>query len=820
LLDYLQGLHQSAPLFAEFGVTTEAQQQALATAGPEALALLTDAKLRLFNLRGEVGRDPSRSSQLQSSGLFSRLFDEYDRRRTPYFLAQAAYLVARLPDDSSYYQNLGKQTNPRIPDQQSTPKRERARLLDLADRELARFTGDLGGLSGVRDASVSLRARVMLARGRAEPALRLLDELLDGDDRGTAWLTAGLARAAAFWQEGKRESAIDGLNRLRADPTVSGDLRYGLLVTDMTHRLMLAHAQQLPPNKRDAAIARSYQPYLQLLAGPLPGEQVKALRQFIYQRWESTLGDPGQTETLPPVVRLAISQVLRKKGQRIIEELDGLVEREPDTDTDTDADDSPLREQAGSMLERAIKLAGTLTGPQVDPAIRSQAMFNQAMAMHWTAPKDPVNRLKLTAILTDLADQMPDQPVAEDAIAASVLLLRELHRVQPTPPEVKEAYERAAGVLFSKFPTSAAADGERLYYGYAVLQAAGRYRDAIRMYLRVPFDHDDYFQAQRQLLISLSALYKQSEPTAGPRVRRELSAAMKRVTTEAQQVQDSLVNPDRARSARRAAATARLIGAELALGDREFDAVLKNLDGFERAYPGEDDLISQALEYRIVALTDAGRHEALAVEAKRMLEDYPDQAASVIDHVLSQAELRIERLQVKAATADSVTRKSLLDKAQGQARAAAVLSGFLLDWANTQSLDAGRLLPFELIRAKTLRLSGQVQPAAEILRQLIHDFPDDAQVMLEYAQTLYDRGDEDSLIEAVRWYDRLITGLGQPFPKEWWVAWMRRLQINDRLNEGTAEIPLRVRQLRMTDPNLGGPVTKRELERLEYKYSR
>ena len=818
MLDYLQGLHQSAPLFAEFGVTTEAQQQALATAGPEALALLTDAKLRLFNLRGEVGRDPSRSSQLQSSGLFSRLFDEYDRRRTPYFLAQAAYLVARLPDDSSYYQNLGKQTNPRIPDQQSTPKRERARLLDLADRELARFTGDLGGLSGVRDASVSLRARVMLARGRAEPALRLLDELLDGDDRGTAWLTAGLARAAAFWQEGKRESAIDGLNRLRADPTVSGDLRYGLLVTDMTHRLMLAHAQQLPPNKRDAAIARSYQPYLQLLAGPLPGEQVKALRQFIYQRWESTLGDPGQTETLPPVVRLAISQVLRKKGQRIIEELDGLVEREPDTDTD--ADDSPLREQAGSMLERAIKLAGTLTGPQVDPAIRSQAMFNQAMAMHWTAPKDPVNRLKLTAILTDLADQMPDQPVAEDAIAASVLLLRELHRVQPTPPEVKEAYERAAGVLFSKFPTSAAADGERLYYGYAVLQAAGRYRDAIRMYLRVPFDHDDYFQAQRQLLISLSALYKQSEPTAGPRVRRELSAAMKRVTTEAQQVQDSLVNPDRARSARRAAATARLIGAELALGDREFDAVLKNLDGFERAYPGEDDLISQALEYRIVALTDAGRHEALAVEAKRMLEDYPDQAASVIDHVLSQAELRIERLQVKAATADSVTRKSLLDKAQGQARAAAVLSGFLLDWANTQSLDAGRLLPFELIRAKTLRLSGQVQPAAEILRQLIHDFPDDAQVMLEYAQTLYDRGDEDSLIEAVRWYDRLITGLGQPFPKEWWVAWMRRLQINDRLNEGTEEIPLRVRQLRMTDPNLGGPVTKRELERLEYKYSR
>ncbi len=818
LLDYLQGLHRSAALFAEFGITTETQQQALAEAGPKALVLLTEAKLRLFNLRGEVGRDPKRSSQLQSSGLFFRLFDEYDHRRTPYFMAQAAYLVARLPDDSPYFASLGEQADPRIPNQQASPQSERARLLELADRELTKFTGELSDLTGVRDASVSLRARVLLARGRTEQALKLLDELISGNDRGTAWLTARLARAAALHQMGKPETAIDELNRLRADPAVSGDLRYSLLVTDMSHRLMLAHARQLPPNKRDDAVAQSYQTYQQLMAGPLPGEQIKGLREFIYQRWEASLGDPERADTLPPLVRLAISQVLRRQGQRIIEQLDGLVERGPDLDPDLD--DTALREQAGSMLKRAIELTGTLTGPDTEPAIRSEAMFNQAMAMHWTAPKDPANRIKLTAILTDLADQMPAQPVAEDAISVSVLLLRELHQVLPTPLEVEEAYGRAAGVLFNKFPVSAAADSERLYYGYSVLQTAGRYRDAVQMFFSVPFDHDDYFQAQRQALISLGELYKQSEPTARPRVRRELSAVMKRVTAEAQQVQDSLVNPDRARSARRAAATAGLIRAELALSEGEFDAVLKELDGFERTYPDEDDLVSQALEYRIVALTDAGQHEVLAVEARQMLEDFPDQAASVIDSVLSQADLRIERLHAQAATADNVTRKSLLDEASGQAKSAAVLSGLLLDWASTQSLDAEQLLPFEVIRAKTLRLSGQIDPAVDILSRLIQDHPQDAQVMLEYAQALYDRGDEDSLIEAVRWYDRLITGLGQPFPKEWWIAWMRRLQINDRLNEGTAEIPLRVRQLRMTDPDLGGPVTRQELQRLEYKYSR
>jgi hypothetical protein len=816
LLEYLHGLHQSAVLFAEFGVTTPAQDNALAGAGPEALMLLADAKLRLFNLRGEVGRDPKRSSQLQSSGVFFRLFDEYDHRRTPYFLAQAAYLVAQLPDDSLYYAGLGSQDGPRIANQATEPQRERTRLLELADRELAKFTGDLADLSGVHDASVSLRARVLLARGRDQQAVKLLDELVSGNDRGTAWFTARLAQAAAMQHSGKYEQAMGELARLSRDPAVISNLRYGLLVTDMTHRVMLAHAHQLPPNKRDAAIAQSYQPYLQLLAGPIPGEQVKGLREFIYQRWESSLQDTELADTLPPVVRLAVSQVLRQQGQRILGELDA----QDDSTQGEGVDETANRKRAHEMLTRAIKLAQTLLGPGTDPSIRSEAMFNLAMAMHALSPKDPADRLDLTTILTDLADQMPAQPVAEQAISASVVLLHELHQVLPTPSDVEDAYERAVNVLFSKFPTSAAADGERLYFGFAVLQAAGKHRDAVNMYQRVPFDHDDYFQAQRYAIICLGEYYQLAQASSQPRIRRELVSAMKRIATEVAQIEDSLVNPDRARFARRAAATARLIHAELALAERDYVAVLKGLDGFVQAYPGEDDLVSQALEHRIIALTDAGHHKALEDEAQQMLQEFPDQAASVIDKVLSQADLRIERLHVQAATADSIARKSLEAEADAQARASAVLSGFLLKWANTQSLDAEQLMPFEMLRARTLRLSGQLEPAAEILGRLVNDFPNDAQIMTEYAQMLYDRGDDDSLVEAVRYYDRLITGLGQPFPREWWVAWMRRLQINDLLGEGTEEIPLRVRQLRMTDPNLGGPLTKQELERLEHKYSR
>lgn len=815
IIDQLHGLKNSAPLFAEFGVTTPEQRDALAATGPEVLALLSDAQLRLFNLRGEIGRDPSRSQELQTSGLFFRLFDEYDQRRTPYYLAYAANLVARLPDDAPYYIAPEATAALRIPHRESDPQRERARLLELAERELDRVEGKLGEGLGVRDAAIALRGRVLLGRNRADQAIRMVDELVTGGQRGIAWLTAILTRAAALHEKGLPEQALQELRDVSGDPAVTGDLRFSLLVTDLTHRVMLTEAKRLPPNRRDEAVAASYQPYLTLLSGPYTGEQMQGLRDFIYKRWEASLSDTRGVESLPPLVRLAVSQVLRQQGQSIIAQLDAQDSQDLSTD-----DRLALRKQAQEKFADAIRLAQTLTAADIRPAIRSEAMYNQAIAMHAASPSDPDNRIKLTTILTDLADQMPGQPVAEDAITAAVALLRELHQVLPSPPGVEQAYERAVGVLFNKFPTSEAADSERLYYGYTVFAQNGKHREAVDMFQRVPFDHDDYFTAQRQSLISLLDLHKESQPASRPRVRREIDSLIKRIATEAADIQGSVINPDRAASAQRAEATTKIITAELAMDDRDFAAVITALDGFEQAYPDHADLIAEALENRIVALGDAGRHKELAAAAQHMVEDYPEQAAPVIDQLLMQAEQRIESLQVELATANSQARQALQDQIDAQAHAAAVLSGYLLDWANTQDFDAQTLMPFEVIRAKTLRLSGDTDKAYPILTKLINDFPNDAQVMLEYAQVLYARGDEGSLVEAVRFYDRLITGLGAPYPNEWWTAWMRRLQINDRLNEGTQEIPLRVRQLRMTDPDLGGPITKLELERLEHKHSR
>ena len=47
---------------------------------------------------------------------------------------------------------------------------------------------------------------------------------------------------------------------------------------------------------------------------------------------------------------------------------------------------------------------------------------------------------------------------------------------------------------------------------------------------------------------------------------------------------------------------------------------------------------------------------------------------------------------------------------------------------------------------------------------------------------------------------------------------MRRLQIMDARDEFTQDIPLTVRQLELTDPNLGGEPYKSRLTRLKIKH--
>lgn len=807
LIEYLQVLHRDATAFYEFGVPTHGQRQAYDSAVVEALEAMTDADLRLFHLEGTLPREPDHTRKRLNTGLWTRMIDDYYHRRTQFHLAHAAYFTALLPDRHPYFANLNGPKNPKIPQQRSEPGPERNRLLEVAQQRVERFASDLADTDGVRMAALCLSGRALLAQKRFDAAREALDKVIAAKEADRYELLARLGTAAALQGQGDDDNALDLLATLDGQPLVRSNLLYRLLVADLKHRVLLAGADRASPEDREQAVAIAYEhPYLDLLNDPSLGPSAAGLRRYVYGRWASSFSLDQDPDSLPVVVRMGIGEITRIEGQNLAIQAD-------------ESGDGSLRQQAMAKLERAIAVNQTLRGPNVVPSVRARGLFNLGLAQYWVQPTDAANLKNAAAILTGLADEMDEQPVAEEAIAYAVELLRTLHGVVPRPAGVDEAYRAACHVLFGKFPKIDAAGRERLYYGVAVLAADGRYAKAAELFQQVPFDHPDYFETQVEMLFALTKVFEQAEATARDRGRRELLEQVSRVQAEREHVGGS----PRAAAADRAVGAARLVHCDVAIADSDVDEALKLLQGFERDFGGHEDLIAMALERRIVALAEADRIEELAQAASDMMDQFPDAAAAVIDRVLTEIDPKIEQLRTEAAAAIAEPHKQrLLEKQKKLSATASLLADKLVDWARGQDFNREQMLPFELIRAKVLRLAGQGIQAVGFLEPLIKAHPDDASVIHQYAESLFSVGDEQSLTLAAHHYDRLIQGLAPPPapPDIWWNAWMRRLQINDRLEHDTVVITTRVRQLETTDANLGGPRYRDEFERLAQKHAR
>ena len=794
LVEYLGVIHQNASEFYQFGIPTAEQTQAVEDAAVEALELTTAASLQLFQLQTTLPRQSDHVEKRVNTGLWTRMMDDYGEKRTPFFLGQASQLVATLPDDHPYF----RRPNPHIPDRRDAADEEKKRLVAHARQLLQPFVDDTSDQTGIRIPALSLIGRALLAIDEPDAAMQSLQAVITANRDDLFDLVAHLAAARANQIKGRFPTALDQLTAMEDHPLLKRTLLYRLLVVDAQHRVLLAQADHAPANQRQAALTVAYQPYLNLLDSPSLGDDAAALRNFIFQRWAATLPPDQDPGSVPPVVRMAIGEMERIQGQNLA------VESEK---TGSDA----LMQQANRHLDRSIRFNQTLTGDDIPPSIRAQAMFNLGMAQYLADPRNLGNILGATSAFVKLADRMPDQPQAEEAIGYAMSLLRALHQLDQRPAGVDDAYREAAEVLFAKYPSSAAADNERLYYGYYVLVSAGRYVDAVDMLTTLPAYHPDYLAAQREALFALELAMQQASGQQQADIRD-------RLRNHAEQIQQEVAgstNP----AARSAHAAARLVLASAAVTEDQTDQAIRHLTGFEDTFEDQPQLVQIALERRIVALAQAGRMQQLASSATRMMRDFPDTASAVIDEVLARIDQRIEQLRAQAdAEVGNLRRQERQGQAAQLAATALTLSELLVQWARDQNYDAQQMLPFELIHAKSLRLVGETRQATDITQRLIDTFPDDPDVMFSHAESLFTSDDRETLIRATRLYDRLIQGLPAPYPPLWWNAWMRRLQINDRLDEGTADIPLRVRQLKRTDPDLGGPRYREVLERLAEKH--
>ncbi len=813
LFDYLQASKQRAAAFYEFGVPTKGQRKAFESAVALALEQLADADVRFFQLEAQLPREPDHETKRVNTGLWARMMDEYYKTKTPYLLAHAAYYTALLGEDHPYYQNLD---NPKIPRQQNDPQQERARLCQLAVESLDRLAVDVNDRFQVRLASQCLAGRALLKQGQIEQALERFDQIiLQEDQESTPHFLSQLGKAVAVDSKGAADTAWALLADLTNHALVKRDLLLRLLVIDQMHRLKLAHAQNLPPDQRPMAIAQAYEPYEALLSDPALGEDAVGLKNYVYDRWESMIQPDQDVSSLPDSVLAAAGERARIRGQAQAfeaEQLEQAGQPQPAAE---------LFAQAKPKLERAVAICTALLKREnLTPRVRANTMFNLGWAQYLLAQGDPLQTIDAAILWGELAGQMPDQPIAEEAIKTAITVLRHFHTYQPKPHGAAQAYEQVGAVLFEHFPTSAVADDERVNYAFYVLAPKGEHAKAVEILSKAPKNHPLYFEARREMLLSLQKIFEQAQKVADKATaQKRLQATATELIEEAQALPPG-TDPEQAAAAKNAQGMATLILADVAIANSKTQEALRLLEGFDQRFEGHPELIRESLSKSIVALAQAGQFGALVNQAKAMMDLFPDDAAAVIDGVLTDLTQRIDRLR-RDAQDELVQQKKerMLDQAKSLAEAARMLSELLLDWAVRQKLDEDDLVPYKLMLSRAMRLSGQAKGALDILEPLLAQTPGDTDLIYNMGETLFEMGGEQSLIQAAEYYDRLIGGLGPPYPPVWWGSWVRRLQIMDQLNASVADIPLRVRALELTDPNLGGEPYRTEFKRLQTKHA-
>jgi hypothetical protein len=810
---YIENLHTRADLFYEFGVCRTDQREAFESAVAESLVMLTDADLRFFQLQGELPKQDDFKGKYENSGLWNRMINNYWKKRTQYYLAYAAHYVSLLPVSHTYYQTLG---NPRMPIQRRDATQERERLRSQAASVIEPFAAKSSKLQGLQRRALSLAARSAVAMGRFDEAAKLIEQIREPKIRDAIELTADLTNMVMLDKKDDHEAAMVELRRVIDHPAVRNELAYRVLVVDLMHRLKLNRALVVKnAAARKAAVSDAYDVYTTILNDKSLGDALPAIRDYIFRRWEQSLSKDADYRDLPSMVLLALTEQKRIAAQNVLFEVNELVRAERFDEAEEKQKD--VLAPGNAVLEICKVL---LKRQDLKPAVHAAAMFNQGRAIYYIDPNNDGNVLKGMMILVDLARQFPDQLVGLDAISDAEVILRQLHTTSPGKP-TDDAYRRLAKVLMNAYADKPVAHNARKYYAAFVLIPAGELAEAVSVLVALPFGHVDYFEGHRVLIETMMGAYKAGNDLSGAASAEAIQQHAQRLSGEAERAIQS--GGDHVDKAHDALAVARLVDAELAIADGRGGDAVDLIDAFEREFANEPDLIAQAVGLRIEALADAGDFERLKKAAVDMIDRFPDDAEIVIADVLTLLEQRINTIRRQIHDELVGRNKAALEaRSRNLANAAAPLAQILIDWAHRRGVAGDDLIPFDLIRVKAWILAGKPDDARRALQPLVQKYPDDPVLVNLMGEALFTAGGESNMIDAAGQFDRLIEGVPQDesgrYPPEYWNAWMRRLQIMEKLGQETQEIGLTVRQLEMFNPALGGEPYLSEFRRLRMKY--
>lgn len=825
-------LENIAGMYYEFGVTTVAQRTVFEQAVPEALEQLSDAMQRLFVLKGELPKETDHVATRVDTGKWDRLMSQYYAIRTPFYLGQACLYMAMLPTDHPFYASPLK-PNAKIPLRGQTVVEEHHRIIRQGLESLQPLIGADHDPHGVYAGSLSLAARLLMLDDKSDEAIKLLQKAIKvGGMPSVTDLAARLALAQALGLKADYDAAETQIEELNEHPAVKEDLVARLLVVDARHRLLMALAQRVSEPDRYAMIERAYQVYDELFNNIRRSPRAQELKDYVYQRWAEGIGPQQDLGLLPSMMLIAAGRITIDKAETLREQ--ALESVSPQTDR--------LHREASGFYQRAARIYHTLgERTNLSRLVRAEVTYHQVLVQYRTNETDMRTKLESIRGWTKLADEMPDQRVAELAITQAAKLMQTIFVAYPSDPDTQALYEEVTGVLFEKYPRTDASDEHRIYYAQSILIPSERYADAVRTLDGVKLGPDNqlfYFTAGSDLLFCYQKMVQRAGVRQHAQLGEQLRSAAGRLAQQARVELEHEKEPKNIEAISTAMAWAHLSMAMLHMDESQVDAAMHELSAIDTlVIPKPLEIAARAS--LIVGLAKLGRLAEARIEAEHLMDTSPHDAAPVIHEVLQQIGGQIEtwRLAARMPRTASEHRRTLRDKARTSAASVIRLADMLVAWVRQQpNVAAAWLASCRLIEARTKAAAGLHGPALIILDDIRRapQFGNDLAVLdtlgdVHYQAAMLD-SDEDrppnesqvyGLIESAGYYDRILTGVEPDgtgtFPNQWWNAWAKRLQINDILNRGTEETPLRVKQLRLTDPNLGGEPYRSELEYLANK---
>ncbi len=907
LTEFLRAINNNAGEFYEFGVPSKEQKEIFEKYIPEAIEQISDADDRLFNLQGTLPRESDHVAKRVNTLVWQRMMEQYFKTRTPYFAALAAYYAALLPESDPFWKNVGK--NPLIRKQKNNVKDERDRLLreETIERLEKFFSNKDDDYAELRRVANCLMGRAMIVRGNAKEGLVRIEQAMPSDipgqtplPKGLNNLTAQLGKVKGLAADPKTtQQALNLTKELLGDtphPLVASNLSMRVLVTDAMHNLLLQQANALSGDAKIKALDDAYKPYIEIIGRQdLDDAKRDMLRMFIYGRWESSIPENADLNTLPPIVVAAIGDMALLNGQRLDREAIALRATDP-------KGAEALRAQATVKFKRCIEVSAKLVDRKDLGAMAAgTAIYDAAVSFFLLNQSDPNNQLVAANLLLKMAQQYPEHPRAVDAMTYSISFLQELYRKPNHPPATDYLYHQAFKTQISdRYKAIPNNDFHRLAYVELVLSggpsrgdgALGHRPLAASLVLQgVTADSPLYAATQLELVIMLQSAYHRAiekKPEAGSpdvspvsiqldkkytayftdppapikesvfdplpvrtadELAKEVIATADNIITNAD-AWSANAKPEQKQAAVDAGAWARLVRADMAIEhENQFDKALEILADFEQRYQGNNLLIKNMLAKRIVSYFKAAKVEEAVNVSRNMMRDYPDEATSVVEQVLTDLNSQVQSIRNQAESTESgIKRDDLLKSAIKLQVAAKDLAQMLLD----RALDPKRnLTPLQqlaprLVYAKALYNNNEIEKAESIVKPMLDIKENERQGQLQYTGALIyyrlatdsvkadksDKAKQAALAmldkEVFKRLSKLIGSITQnPKPDLFWQAWLLTLQtagtMYDMDNVKYAEykklIPQKVKQLQGADPNLGGPRFKEEFMRLSSKYS-